>query len=238
MVFTCRKIRGLVSDYLDDTLPVDQKRAFRAHLDRCGRCRRHVASLTRLVSEIRSMETLEPTPGFEVRLRHRLQEDIVEIPIPRPQAVPSWRLAALVVAASLVILVGGAVWWSNWMRSADSLPPVAESMPPIEAPATELLARGESVEEEAAEALAPSAGVTVGEAETVGSPRVAETPFRTGAPVRTVYLLDNLPSGVMAVDVSSAGEPRVAPERRPAGDSVFYLLPAVSTERGNVISTY
>lgn len=236
-MFACRRVRALAGDYLDDVLSPDREAKLEAHLDRCEECRRYMEGLTRLVRETRRVEMLEPTPGFEARLRRRLQEDVVEIPLPRPERAPSWRIAPVAVAASLVLLAGIALWWTTSTENGDRTAIVTELTPPAEPTDTGLVAGG-GPEEDVARPYAEPSAVPVGERGGVGSPGIEGAPAPTREQVPTFYVLDNLPSGIRLVDEGSRSEPRVAPASGRMDDSVLYLLPVVSSEQGRFISTY
>ena len=46
---TCRELVELVTDYLEDALPTEERRRFEHHLDGCVGCRRHLDHMRRTI---------------------------------------------------------------------------------------------------------------------------------------------------------------------------------------------
>jgi len=60
MTWTCEQIEAGLSDYLDGLLPPAERRAFEAHANSCPGCAPLLASVSHLLSDLHSLETLEP----------------------------------------------------------------------------------------------------------------------------------------------------------------------------------
>ncbi len=70
----CRKIRELLSEYLDGMLDEKTDALVRAHLSECPGCREEHASLQALVHELGAMEAVTPPADFLDRLHDKLEE--------------------------------------------------------------------------------------------------------------------------------------------------------------------
>lgn len=67
---TCVELAGLVTDYLEDALPLADRQRFEAHLQTCSRCACHLKQFratTALLSELR--EESIPAPVLDDLLR-------------------------------------------------------------------------------------------------------------------------------------------------------------------------
>jgi len=64
MTWTCDQIEARLSDYLEGLLPAADATEFERHVKDCPDCAPLVASVKRVVGEMRSMESLEAPPGL------------------------------------------------------------------------------------------------------------------------------------------------------------------------------
>ena len=62
MTWTCEQIEARLSDYLDGLLSPDERHDFDMHANSCENCVQMVASVSHLVSDLHSMEQIEPPP--------------------------------------------------------------------------------------------------------------------------------------------------------------------------------
>jgi len=59
----CRRARALLSDHIDGDLGDANHRFLAAHLARCGRCRRILATLTAVIDNLRALPADQAPPG-------------------------------------------------------------------------------------------------------------------------------------------------------------------------------
>jgi hypothetical protein len=62
MTWTCEQTEARLSEYLDGLLTPDERYAFDMHVNACEHCVPLVASVSHLLTDLRSMEQLEPPP--------------------------------------------------------------------------------------------------------------------------------------------------------------------------------
>ena len=62
MTWTCEQTEARLSDYLDGLLTPDERHEFDMHANTCENCVQIVASVSHLVSGLRSMQQLTPPP--------------------------------------------------------------------------------------------------------------------------------------------------------------------------------
>jgi anti-sigma factor RsiW len=67
----CQELVELVTDYLDDALPVGERRRFEAHLAECDDCAAYVAQF------VQTLNALGALPGEE--LDPRTREDLLAV---------------------------------------------------------------------------------------------------------------------------------------------------------------
>lgn len=121
MSWTCEQTEARLSDYLDGALAGAEQSAFDAHINTCQRCTVLVASVSDLVTDLHSMEQVEPPP--------RLVYSILDKTLGPREAVSGWRAwlgwvrgiaairfayGALSVVATLIIFVTAA--GLNWRK--------------------------------------------------------------------------------------------------------------------------
>jgi len=62
---TCRELVELVTDYLEDGLPVQERARFDAHLDECEACRAYVEQMRTSVRLTREAAATQQVPGMD-----------------------------------------------------------------------------------------------------------------------------------------------------------------------------
>jgi anti-sigma factor RsiW len=77
----CAEYGPEVSAYLDDGLDAEERRRVEVHLAGCASCTALLSASRELDRTVRELPRIEPSPGFETKLRARLG---------RP-AAPGWR---------------------------------------------------------------------------------------------------------------------------------------------------
>lgn len=112
----CKQMETLLIAALDGSAREEERREIEAHLGACAVCRARAQEFRRVWSLLDEMPVIEPSLGFDARLRQRIAAE------PRPRWLAGWvpppRLA---FAVSLLLLLS--VWVSR-------VPPV-----PLKAPA-------------------------------------------------------------------------------------------------------
>jgi anti-sigma factor RsiW len=129
MTWNCELTEARLSDYLDGMLSADEVRAFNAHVNTCARCTPLVASVSHLLTDLHSLEAIEPPP--------RLVYSIINQTLGPRQASKGWRFAsgwlrtltsarfaysAASIAASLLILLSASGFSLRKPRLADLSP--------------------------------------------------------------------------------------------------------------------
>jgi len=112
----CRRVRDLLSEYIDGCLDPRLSAELRVHLDSCPLCSREHAELSRLVAVLRSTPPASLPVGFQASLHGRLVSA-------RRRAVVS-RLAAVAALAACVLAYLGVRPFAPQPQPAP-VPPVA-----------------------------------------------------------------------------------------------------------------
>src|SRR5262245_49506591 len=110
----CERVRELISPYLDEALPAQDRSLLAAHLKSCQGCAGRAADLRRLARTLSAVGRQRPPAGLLPRLRRAL----ADVPAPAAQP-PAWRPPATkdtVMARTLPALAASAVtavatWW-------------------------------------------------------------------------------------------------------------------------------
>lgn len=102
----CHTAETKLSEYVDDALGQEERRALESHLAECSECRRELAALQRTAEAIRALPRHAAPSGFASRLMERVRaEDAAHASAPR--MISLWpRLAA---AAAVLLIVAGAI---------------------------------------------------------------------------------------------------------------------------------
>lgn len=64
----CRDVSELVTDYLEQSMPLRRRFAVRWHLQWCGACRRYVDQMRKTVRLLAAVQPAPPQAGLEDRL--------------------------------------------------------------------------------------------------------------------------------------------------------------------------
>ncbi len=70
----CGEIKGLLSEYVDETLDTKTKELVEKHLSTCQDCQQEVASLRMLINDLGSMESVTPPKDFLDQLHKRMRQ--------------------------------------------------------------------------------------------------------------------------------------------------------------------
>jgi hypothetical protein len=102
--------------YVNDTLTDVERRGLEEHLKGCERCRSEVDYLKVLRSQMKA--TSDVTSYGKLGLKRLLSDIKKEAQTPRRFAFPRWQ-PALVIAASLIIMLQSFVLYNYWQQSED-----------------------------------------------------------------------------------------------------------------------
>jgi hypothetical protein len=109
----CKRIKGLLQSYLDDSLKDEEYAIVKDHLEKCKKCQKEFHLLKRVVSFIEKTPTIEPSEDFTLQVMNR-------IPSPTQQtfvfkrafslldslfALPTSRWAYVTVTALLLVVL-------------------------------------------------------------------------------------------------------------------------------------
>ena len=143
----CKSFRKQHLSYLDDTLPGDEMAAAQHHVMVCNGCAAHDTLVRRSLMVVHSMPTIEPSAGFEARLRARLaacrDECRDERSAMAARSAPlqvslsgASRNTRVVVAMAASAMLGAFVWqgWTDASVAELSMQPVIASQPATPTP--------------------------------------------------------------------------------------------------------
>ena len=99
---SCEKISKSLVSYSDGRASEKERSAVEAHLKECAECRERAEELQRLWSAMAEVPAVEPSLGFDARLRQRIAAE------PK-RKLWAWMLPSPRLAASVALLIGLAV---------------------------------------------------------------------------------------------------------------------------------
>jgi len=102
---SCKNIEGALIAYLDGKARESERREVEAHLEECAACRTRAEEFRRVWSVLDEVPAVEPSLGFDARVRQRVAAE----PHPRPFA---WLIPQPRFAFAVSLLVALAVWIS------------------------------------------------------------------------------------------------------------------------------
>ncbi|MHB8640616.1 MAG: anti-sigma factor family protein [Candidatus Acidiferrales bacterium] len=100
---SCEKISNALIAYLDGRASSDERGMVEAHLKLCTACQERAGEFRRLWQVMAEVPAVEPSLGFDARLRQRIAAS------PRPKFW-AWMLPAPRFAFSVALLVALSVW--------------------------------------------------------------------------------------------------------------------------------
>ncbi len=101
----CKKIRPIISLYLDNSLNSKQKRVVESHLLSCQECKQYLAELQQTIKFIRDKKCITLSEDFYTKLEQRLDEENVNISY-HPLLKPVWAYTRIAVAVISIIIAG------------------------------------------------------------------------------------------------------------------------------------
>jgi hypothetical protein len=107
----CKRIKAIVSEYIDGELTRDQQRSIEAHLAECKTCDEVIAHVKLLRRNLHELKKIETSPDFETILRTRIRiesgvsrQRLYELFWTGPVRWPLYGMAtALIVIASIMV---------------------------------------------------------------------------------------------------------------------------------------
>lgn len=103
---SCEKISGALIAYLDGRASAEERRDVEAHWKTCVACRERAEEFRRLWQAMDEAHAIEPSLGFDARLRQRLAAE------PQRQ-IWSWLLPAPRLSLAVAMLAILTVWVAN-----------------------------------------------------------------------------------------------------------------------------
>lgn len=101
----CEKVSSSLVSYLDGRANAEERGTVEAHLQSCAACRERADEFRRLWNVMAEAPAIEPSFGFDARLRQRIAAE------GRPR-IWSWLVPSPRLAAAVVVLVGLSVFVS------------------------------------------------------------------------------------------------------------------------------
>lgn len=114
----CQEVEKDLIGYLDRRANSAERRAVEDHLAACGACRTRAEQLRGIWSVLEEMPVIEPSVGFDARVRARVAEE------PKPGWF-AWLVPQPRLAFSLALLVALSAWMVRLPQNNTALHPVA-----------------------------------------------------------------------------------------------------------------
>lgn len=108
----CKKIRELLSEYIDGTLDPEQTQGIRDHLKHCDRCSQEFAALKAVADSMNSLEPVKAPEDFLERVharihqRSRFKRVFYALFVPAPIKIPLECAGVLATAVLVALLLG------------------------------------------------------------------------------------------------------------------------------------
>ena len=107
---SCKRIEGKLIAFMDGRASDADRRAVESHLAECAACKARVEGFSGVWSMLNEMPVVEPSHGFEARLRARMAAE--------PQRVSFWQhIAAMLPSPRLALAVAMLGLFSLWQSS-------------------------------------------------------------------------------------------------------------------------
>lgn len=109
MNMACERYANAIQELADGTLGPIRRAELDIHLDECEACRRLADDLVRIRSLASSLEPMAAPNRVWLQIAGRLRQE-GRIAAPPPRAATPWRFAPLAIAASLLLVIGTALY--------------------------------------------------------------------------------------------------------------------------------
>ncbi len=122
----CKKIKALISPYLDEELSPAEMETVRIHLDNCHECRQEFEEIRDISVALKDFagDTLAAPAGFSDSVMRSIKEEAAasesHTPLFRGQGIRRW--AAGIAAALVIALSAAGINWGPLLQIADNTP--------------------------------------------------------------------------------------------------------------------
>ena len=122
----CKKIKALISPYLDEELSPAEMETVRIHLDNCHECRQEFEEIRDISVALKDFagDTLAAPAGFSDSVMRSIKEEAAasesHTPLFRGQGIRRW--AAGIAAALVIALSAAGINWGPLLQVADNSP--------------------------------------------------------------------------------------------------------------------
>ena len=114
---TCKRYSESFSDFIENAIPAEQRRALETHLSACAGCQAAIARLQSLRGALNNLSKMQAPPDFEAVLRARIRRDGKRAPVSAaalPMRLPMMpRLAVFAMAGALIFMAANFLLRSN-----------------------------------------------------------------------------------------------------------------------------
>jgi hypothetical protein len=109
-MMACERYANAIQELADGTLGPIRRAELEIHLDECDACRRLVDDLLRIRTLASSLDRPSPPDRVWLQIAGRLRQDGRVTAMPSRSIATTWRVAPLAIAASLLLILGAAVY--------------------------------------------------------------------------------------------------------------------------------
>ena len=111
----CKQYSEAIQEFADGTLGPVRRAELQTHLEQCDECRALLADLRKIREAAAALEQPAPPDRVWLQIAGRLRQ---EGRVAQPASRGGRRMALLAIAAALVLMVGGSLWFLYPMRQA------------------------------------------------------------------------------------------------------------------------
>src|SRR5512134_1149108 len=108
----CNTIQQKIADYIEGTLPPDEKKQVEEHLAVCEQCRLYAADIRRTMGSLNSLEEVPPPPWLTQKVMQRIRAEaqpkrglFQKLFFPLHIKLPLEAAATLLIAGAAVLII-------------------------------------------------------------------------------------------------------------------------------------